>query len=65
MELISKKEYAAQAKKNMDHSVVSLADVRELAEYARHDKWRCKYGTCVCGLDWLTDKLGLERIPCE
>lgn len=45
--------------------VVLLADVRDLAEYAKHDSWRCKYGECKCGLDRLTEKLGLERIPCE
>lgn len=45
--------------------VVLLADVRDLAEYATHDSWRCKYGECKCGLDALTDKIGLERIPCE
>jgi len=54
--------------KDFDKSafVVALADVRDLAEYAKHDKWRCAYyKKCHCGLDDLTDKIGLERIPCE
>lgn len=38
--------------------------LRELAEYARHGGPRCDYeGKCCCGLDELTDTLGLERIP--
>ena len=45
--------------------VVPLADVRELAEYVKHDSWRCeRYHQCHCGLDALTDRMGLERIPC-
>lgn len=56
---------------NLNVAVVSEVEelmnptIRELAEYARHDSWRCKYGECKCGLNDLTDKIGLGRIPCE
>lgn len=40
------------------------AKLCELAEYARHGGPRCDYERkCCCGLDELTDTLGLERIP--
>ena len=36
----------------------------DLCEYIQHDSWRCDcYQKCHCGLDILTDKLGLERVP--
>jgi len=36
----------------------------DLCEYLQHDSWRCGYHKkCHCGLDILTDKLGMERIP--
>jgi hypothetical protein len=35
----------------------------DLCEYLQHDSWRCGYHQeCHCGLNDLTDKLGLERI---
>jgi len=45
--------------------VVPFADLRDIAKYAQHDSWRfCGYyKECHCGLDSLTDKLGLERVP--
>ena len=43
-----------------------LNDVMDLLDYLQHDSWRCAYtGVCHCGLDALTDKLGLERVPVE
>ena len=34
-----------------------------LLEYLHHDSWRCDYyAKCHCGLDDLTDKLGLPRV---
>ena len=47
----------------------SLADyhkiVREdLYEYLEHDSWRCAFHQkCHCGLDEITDKLGIRRVP--
>jgi hypothetical protein len=39
-------------------------DSKELLEYLQHDSWRCGYHQkCHCGLDLLTDKLGIERVP--
>lgn len=39
-------------------------DLEALWEYLQHDSWRCGYyQICHCGLDVLTDKLGLERVP--
>jgi hypothetical protein len=32
----------------------------------QHSDWRCGYtGVCHCGLDALTDKLGLERVKTD
>lgn len=43
-----------------------LDTVLDLLEYLQHDSWRCAYtGVCHCGLDALTDKLGLERVKME
>lgn len=43
--------------------VVSLTSVRLLSEYLHHTSWRCGYyDKCFCGLDSLTDELGLERV---
>ena len=43
-----------------------LDDVPDLLEYVQHDSWRCAYtGKCHCGLDALTDKLGIERVKVE
>jgi hypothetical protein len=44
--------------------VNQLILLKELWEYLQHDSWRCGYHQkCHCGLDILTDKLGMERIP--
>lgn len=36
-------------------------------DYASHQSWRCdyrtRYGECMCGLDDLCDKLGIDRVP--
>jgi len=43
-----------------------LNDVMDLLDYLQHDSWRCGYtGKCHCGLDALTDRLGLERVKIE
>ena len=40
------------------------SDMLDLLEYIQHDSWRCEYyNKCHCGLDTLTDKLGLRRVP--
>lgn len=45
--------------------VISREDVLELFSYVSHDSWRCNYyGKCHCGLDEITEKLGLEKVPC-
>ena len=46
-----------------DRAVEAMKIVKEdLVEYLQHDSWRCGYHQkCHCGLDILTDKLGLER----
>lgn len=45
--------------------VVEIIDVRELVEYVKHDSWRCRhYQDCHCGLDKLTDRLNIKRVPC-
>ena len=39
---------------------------QQFEEYAVHQSWRCKhYKTCRCGLDAITDGMGLARIPTE
>jgi hypothetical protein len=46
--------------------VAPLDTVLDLLEYLQHDSWRCAYtGVCHCGLDALTDKLGIERVKME
>lgn len=46
--------------------VAPLDTVLDLLDYLQHDSWRCAYtGKCHCGLDVITDKLGLERVPVE
>lgn len=42
-----------------------IAGLEELVrESAQHDSWRCtEYQECHCGLDDMTDQLGLPRIP--
>lgn len=43
-----------------------LDTVLDLLEYLQHSSWRCSYtGKCHCGLDAITDKLGLERVKME
>ena len=43
-----------------------LEQFKELIDYLKHDSWRCDYyQECHCGLNELTDKLGLTRIPFE
>jgi hypothetical protein len=43
-----------------------LNDVLDLLEYLQHSSWQCAYtGVCHCGLDALTDKLGIERVKME
>jgi len=43
---------------------VCFEDLLDLLEYVQHDSWRCqRYQKCHCGLDALTDKMGLDRIP--
>jgi hypothetical protein len=38
-------------------------DFNDLIEYLQHDSWRCVYYLeCHCGLNDLTDKIGIERI---
>lgn len=38
--------------------------IPDLLEYVNHDSWRCGYdGKCVCGLNNLTDKLKIDRVP--
>jgi len=40
--------------------------IQELTEYLKHDSWRCDYyQDCHCGLNELTDKLKLQRVPYE
>ena len=40
--------------------------IQELTEYLKHDSWRCDYyQLCHCGLNDLTDKLKLPRVPFE
>lgn len=35
-----------------------------IAEFAKHDSWRCAYySECHCGLDDETDRLQIPRIP--
>ena len=35
----------------------------DLLDYVKHDSWRCsRYKECHCGLDKLTDALGLARV---
>jgi len=47
-----------------DKITLSRSDFNELREYLEHDSWRCQYHQkCHCGLDVLTDKIGIERIP--
>lgn len=43
------------------------AEFKDLLEYIKHDSWRCthpayKDDPCDCGLDALTDELGLPRV---
>jgi hypothetical protein len=53
-------------KKYKEKITIDKEDLDELYEYAAHASWRCRwYGECRCGLDKLTDKLGLSRIPIE
>lgn len=41
----------------------------ELVAYLAHQSWRCqyrtRYGACQCGLDDLTDRLGLPRVTVD
>jgi len=47
-----------------EEKTFKLADILELLDYLSHDSWRCRhYQKCWCGLDELTDKLGISRIP--
>jgi hypothetical protein len=44
--------------------MLSREEMEELADYLAHDSWRCRhYQDCHCGLDEITDKIGLDRIP--
>ncbi len=47
------------------HDLIRLKEnLPDLLEYVEHDSWRCGYyDKCHCGLNDLTDKLGLERVP--
>ena len=48
----------------VSHAPISQEDFADLIEYLHHDSWRCDYyAKCHCGLDDLTDKLGLPRVP--
>jgi hypothetical protein len=43
--------------------------LNELVEFLAHQSWRCqyrtRYGVCQCGLDDLTDRLGLPRVAVD
>ena len=47
------------------HDLIRMKEnLPDLLEYVNHDSWRCGYyDKCACGLNDLTDKLGLERVP--
>lgn len=47
------------------HDLIRIKEnLPDLLEYVEHDSWRCGYyDKCHCGLNDLTDKLGLERVP--
>jgi hypothetical protein len=43
---------------------IDRQDFEDLVSYLKHDSWRCNYyEKCHCGLDDLTDKLLMERVP--
>jgi hypothetical protein len=50
----------------MEAAEARIEQLELLGEYAAHASWRCdyrsRYGECRCGLDELTDRLGLPRV---
>jgi hypothetical protein len=50
----------------MIEKCIDGTDYDDLVEYLKHDSWRCDYyQDCHCGLNYLTDKLNLPRVPYE